>query len=163
MGRRGGGRERPTLRVESEGKSCPNPARGAARVARRRWREAAVAGGGGGSRVRPGLLLGLAARSPTPPDAPRPAARGLRRSPPCAAWARPDSETFSRESERATSGEDAGSTRPARGTRVHAAPLRRARGPARRRPPASEGRCPGRGRDAGPRPSRGRTPKADKQ
>lgn len=115
MERRGcWGQERPTLRVESEGKSCPRPARGAARVARRRRRrrEAAVAGR---SRVRAGPPLGLAAGSPTPPGAPRPAARGLRRSPPCAPWARPGTETFTGESEPATGGEDAGSTRPARG------------------------------------------------
>lgn len=56
--------------------------------------------------------------------------------------------------------EDAGSTRPARG---NARPRSPAPPRARRRLPASEGRCPGRGRDGSPRPSRGRTPKADKQ
>ena len=76
---------------------------------------AAARGGGGGESCPARPPLRLAAGSPTPPGAPRPAARGLRRSPTRAAWARPGTETFARESERATGGEDTGSTRLARG------------------------------------------------
>lgn len=159
-GRRGGGQERPTLRVESEGKSCPRPARGAARVARRRRRRREAAGGAASgpgccSGSRPGAQLRPELPGPRPAasTARRPAQRGL--------------VPTAKLSLGKASGRRAARTQapPGRrwGTRVHAAPLRRARGPARSRPPASEGRCPGPAPDAGPRPSRGRTPKADKQ
>lgn len=120
MGRRGGGggaRETHALsRVGGEklppscARSCPSPA-------------AAVAGGGGGSGVRPGVAARARGREPNSARrSPARAALGLRRSPPCAAWARPDSETFTRESERALSGEDAGSTRPALGDALPRSP-----------------------------------------
>ncbi|XP_045691390.1 translation initiation factor IF-2-like [Phyllostomus hastatus] len=121
------------------------PSRAAAAVA---VAVAVAGGGGGGSRVRSGQRLGLGAGGPTPPGASRPAASTALRSV-------GSSRHRNFHSGKRTGHErpGAGSTRMALGTRVHAALLRGAQGPARRRPHASEGRCPGRGRGQGRRPA----------
>ena len=153
------GRERPTLRVRSEGKVAPvlcagrPESRGSSGRRRRwRWRRRRRRGGAeGGSRVRPGRRSGsrpVAQLRPARPGprlaasvARRPAQRGLVPAP--------------KLSLGKASGRLAARTQAPPGwrggTRGHAAPLRRDPGPARRRPPVPKGRCPGRG--PGPRPA----------
>lgn len=113
----------------------------------------AVAGGGGGRRRRrrrgePSLARAAAwARGREPNSARRSPARGLRAArQPAQRGLVPAPKLSLGKAKRETSDKNAGSTRPARGTRVRAALLGGAQGPAHRRPPASEGRCPGRGR-----------------
>lgn len=139
------GRERTHAPSWIAEESCPCPARRACRVARRRRRREAVAGGGGGSRVWPGPPPGLTAGSPTPPDVPGPAARGLRRSPTCAG------SVGSSRPRNFHSGERAGGERPA-----PQAPPARPHSPAPRSPGAGSP-PPARVRGALSRPGAGDT------
>lgn len=89
-----GERERPTLRVESEGKVAP---------VLRAERPESRCGGGRRRRGEPRPARAAAwARGREPNSSPHSPARGPRPPPPCAAWTRPGNETFTRESERAT-------------------------------------------------------------